>query len=447
MLLGLVPGLAAGPAALAQAPMPTICTDQKVKPGEPPKPGVLPAQPILMGGVGAPQQPDLEVTGACIVDTAKKYFYGNVNILNGGSLEFEQPTAAFASPNIDFWAKSIVVEAGGALTAGATRPYGDPGTRLLKDGGFLTIHLYGENQSVDEKTGKPADPVKMPGQGVPCKSSLTKDSNGDPVPCGIPAAVWQSNGSELLPGCSAGNPTSCIPGLPAETKDYFYQYGPLYGDSKCEKGGEYQVKNGKAMCGNEPAAGRVGYFGYKVLAVSYGGTLMLRGYKGTSAADLDKDPLASGNSWMRLEGDLKPGDTTLTVDGLPAEQWWRPNDRDRDQIVVTTTDYLPGHSEELAITFAQGNKVILKQPIKWLHNGERFKINLGDAKNRLEKAGMDPKLVANGAETRAAVALLTRSIRIVSEGDFAGETYQEASDRTVCPDGKTKGCYYFGGHT
>jgi hypothetical protein len=36
---------------------------------------------------------------------------------------------------------------------------------------------------------------------------------------------------------------------------------------------------------------------------------------------------------------------------------------------------------------------------------------------------MDPNLINNGAETRAAVALLTRSIRIVSEGDRANETF------------------------
>ncbi|MGH7247802.1 MAG: hypothetical protein ACREH9_06830, partial [Pseudomonadota bacterium] len=77
--------------------------------------------------------------------------------------------------------------------------------------------------------------------------------------------------------------------------------------------------------------------------------------------------------------------------------------------------------------------------IKWFHSGTRFAIDLGTAKNRLLAAGMDPDLVAKGAETRAAVALLTRSIRIVSEGDTAGETYAEALKRNST--------YSFGGHT
>ena len=82
-------------------------------------------------------------------------------------------------------------------------------------------------------------------------------------------------------------------------------------------------------------------------------------------------------------------------------------------------------------------------------------------KNSLDPAA--PGVVNSGAETRAAVALLSRSIRIVSEGDRAGETFDTAAARTECkaaqaevpgdrgeavpPVGnKTSGCYYFGGH-
>ena len=39
---------------------------------------------------------------------------------------------------------------------------------------------------------------------------------------------------------------------------------------------------------------------------------------------------------------------------------------------------------------------------------------------------MDPDLINNGAETRAAVALLTRSIRIVSAGDRPSQTFEQA---------------------
>ncbi|HEY1300688.1 MAG TPA: hypothetical protein VGF07_09340, partial [Stellaceae bacterium] len=454
--------LLAASRAEAQAPTPVTCTAGMD----------LPSQAIETGGKGPPQQPDLLVTGECKVSSAKKYFYGNVNIYDGGSLAFEQPAAG--SPDIDFWAKSIIVEANGALLAGAKAPYGKP--RLIdKVGGFLTIHLYGKNQSVDD-TGKPVDPATRPGLGALCKSPPTTGGTGGPVPCGIPPKVWENNGSTVLQGCGNAATTKdseCIPGLRTTTKDYFYQYGPLYGDGKCANGKTFTVKDGKALCGAVPAAGQAGYFGYKVLAVSYGGTLMLRGYKG-AVDGLDLNHLATGNSWMRLNGDVATGVGRLNLSGTTTDRWWLAGDGQRrppslggglapsDQIVVTTTDYLPGHSELLTIdqvqpgTQGQGDKVSFTPAIKWFHSGERFKIaaRLGDAKTRLEAAGMDPKLVANGAETRAAVALLTRSIRIVSEGDGIVqtptphvETFKEASDRTLCPDKKTKGCYYFGGHT
>ncbi len=47
--------------------------------------------------------------------------------------------------------------------------------------------------------------------------------------------------------------------------DYFYQYGSLHGDA-----------------GTDKDTGQVGHFCYKVLGRSYGGTLRLRGFKGTS---------------------------------------------------------------------------------------------------------------------------------------------------------------------
>ena len=59
--------------------------------------------------------------------------------------------------------------------------------------------------------------------------------------------------------------------------DYFYQYGPLHGDGKCnDVGSVFDKATGACTSGG----GQVGYFGNKVLAVSYGGTLGLYGYKG-----------------------------------------------------------------------------------------------------------------------------------------------------------------------
>ena len=115
---------------------------------------------------------------------------------------------------IDFWARSIIIENEGKLIAGSPNaPFGS------KDG-QLTIHLWGSDQGVR-------------GPGAVCKSPLNNNS-----PCGIPSDIWKSNGAEKV--------------RLAGGEDYFYQYAPLPFDPP-------------------------GYFGYKVLAVSYGGTLQLFG--------------------------------------------------------------------------------------------------------------------------------------------------------------------------
>ena len=51
---------------------------------------------------------------------------------------------------------------------------------------------------------------------------------------------------------------------------------------------------------------------------------------------------------------------------------------------------------------------------------------MGTNVDRFTKAGLDPDLIENGAETRAAVALLTRSIRIVSGGDNVKDDFEKA---------------------
>src|SRR5262249_34417400 len=149
-----------------------------------------------------------------------------------------------------------------------------------------------------------------------------------------------------------GKTQSYLPGGPHY--DYFYQYGPLHGDN---------------------STGKPGYFGKKVLAVSYGGHLNLLGYKGTcsdeeisSAAEkpcqglkLDSDPgndhLTSRPAWTRLAKDLNANpkeDPTVTTEApLKGAQ---PG----DEIVVTTTDYLPGHSELLRIKSVNGTSLVLE---------------------------------------------------------------------------------------
>ena len=88
--------------------------------------------------------------------------------------------------------------------------------------------------------------------------------------------------------------------------DYFYAYGTMpYDDGWAVKG----------------------HFGYKALAVSYGGTLQLFGNKG--AAYDETDPSDSGISWVRLAATLEPGQNTVVLDRPVG---WMAG----DQIVVTT---------------------------------------------------------------------------------------------------------------
>jgi cell migration-inducing and hyaluronan-binding protein len=422
--LSLTLSVAQGANAPPLAPIAIVCNG-----------GDLPAQAILQPLPS--QQPDLRVTGKCTVQPAKNYYYANVNILDKGELTFAETNGS----QTDLWVSSIIIENGGAMTAGSvTNPFGT-------DAGILRIHIYGPaSPSAIDSNGNKV-PVESQGQGVPCQSGTVT------IPCGIPQAVWEDNGTNLISGCGSagarrlvplrrpGLPAvaePCIPGLPTTASDYFYQYGPLYGDGKVVESG--------------PDQGKVGYFGYKTLAVSFGGTLALYGYKGASynIPDTGTGRENSGVSWIRLANNLVEGAPSLTLSADPMGKW-----KAGDEIVVTTTDYLPGHSEQLKIasTYTGGTTLPLDQafPVQWAHNGTRYggPTSSSPWTQRLPdriKNSIDTDLVNNGAETRAAVALLTRSIRIVSEGDTAGETFAQASSRTTCPDGTTKGCYYFGAH-
>jgi G8 domain len=253
---------------------------------------------------------DLEVTGPCTVGVGT-YRYGNVNIYGGGSLAFEDA-------GIDFWVMSILVENDGSLIAGT------PEAPIGTSGGVVTIHLYGPDQGPG--TGKGDG-----GQGILCKSPEDASTG----PCGIPLQIWNSNGATKvqLPG-----------GAP---DDYFHQYHPLPYD------------DGGAV---------PGFFGYKVLAASYGGTLQLFGKKGATYGAVDA--ANSGTSWVRLAQTLHSGGTTLVLD-RPVD--WAVGDR----IVVTTTDYLPGHSEPLTIASVSADQQTLtvEEPAQYLHNGEAYDLS------------------------------------------------------------------------
>ena len=116
---------------------------------------------------------DLLVAGVCNV-SGGTYKYHNVNIINQGKLIFKE------TPNqkIDFWAKSILVENGGSLTAGELTQFGP--VPFGSSGGVLTFHLYGE-------APKPPNQRKS---GIACKSP-----GGT---CGIPAEIWNSNTIDMV---------------------------------------------------------------------------------------------------------------------------------------------------------------------------------------------------------------------------------------------------------
>lgn len=328
---------------------------------------------------------DLLVVGSCAVSDPGTYKYANVNIVDGGTLTFKDES-------LHFWAKNIVVENGGALIAGSpTAPIG------TKAGAKVTVHLYGADQN------KPLGAV-----GVACWQRL----------CGIPETdVWNTDGATPV----------ALPNMP--TKEYFYQYGPMMYD-----GGMLSAED-TARQGTDQ-----GFFGYKVLAVSYGGTLQLFGKKGaTYDAAVDNDHAKSGTSWVRLQGSVTPtpadfqGAVKIVVDRDvvfadkdKAGASWAKGDR----IVLTTTDYLPGHSEELEIVaIAADNRTItVKEKIKYRHQGEAYPLPADIGRLGLANS--------TSVETRAAVALLSRSIQIVSEGPDPVENGFPETQGT-----------YFGGHT
>ena len=364
--------------------------------------------------------PDLEVAGLCSVPLNQTYYFRNVNIIRstqqnpgGGTsrsvLLFRESDAPHSRSTTHFWASAIIIENDGELYA-----YGsESGEPFGANWGALIFHLYGKNKALDPKTRQ----FVGQNQGALCKSPLgTPTASGKtPAPCGIPQDVWESNGAR----------EKDFPGLDVEGKpvrDYFYQYEPLHADGRCSDistGAAGSVWSAKSGC--EKTTEQVGYFGNKVLAVSYRGKLELSGKKGATYGSLD--PKASGRSWTRLNGTITPGMTSLNVAD--------PLDGDvGDLIVVTTTDYVPNHSE-LGICSVSGNTITFtadltgcpdtKKGVQWTHNGQQFpldrlpdRLNIKDRLNNKKKA----------AETRAAVALLTRSIRIVSEDDVVGQTFR-----------------------
>jgi hypothetical protein len=335
---------------------------------------------LPQGGKGA----NLEVTGECSVG-AGTYMYGNVNIYG---TKDAPASLTFKDQMIEFWAHSILVENHGSLLAGFDIKSGKI-KPIGKTGGKLTIYIYGKDGESD----------------IACKSQTDAETG----PCGVPLDVWNSNSDPNKDPV----PTTMIPGV---ASDYFYNYDFMPFD-------------------NGPDA--KSYFGSKVLAVSFGGTLKLFGIKGASLNMLD--PSDAGTSWGRLQGSIKPNNNldkpnVLTVDVNHESRKPQHNTlnwQKDDHIVVTTTDYMADHSEELVITAKpidnkDGTFTIeyrnadpnVTTGVKWPHNGDQYSLS-----NKKHSGIKRLNLDLTAVETRAAVGLLSRSIRIYSGGGVMGEPF------------------------
>jgi hypothetical protein len=346
---------------------------------------------------------NLEInTGTCTVH-AGLYQFHNVNIYGGGELTFAD------DGDIDFWAESIVIENNGSLVAGSPSSAGAYKSRL-------TFHLYGKEDDFAGECKTPGPP--------------------DGPPCGIPTELWGANKfmadhmnmGGMMPTPPWNKNKDCTHSNHLPGNDCFYQY-------------EIQEKKND----------KVSYFGHKVLAVSYGGTLELFGSHGVTyreasqpcdpqAVDTECNPAFTGKSWVRLTGVGKPllGVQSITVN-RPVD--WKKD----DHIVVTTTDYLPSHSEEMILTEdAKGSTLKVKNAnpdpkmngFKFMHNASVKALPStvpGDIGPQNDPNVPD---IERAVDTRAAVALLTRNIQIVSEGDLISQTFDQMP-----------GSYFFGGHT
>lgn len=364
---------------------------------------------------------DLKVVGECDVTTDPGkmgplvYAFHNVNIVNNGQLIFHDDY------DIDFYAESILVENGGKLTAVSTQagylPHVSQQAGVLPFTKRLTIHLW----------GAPNDP------GIVCASDLGPNN----APCGIPntpmppynKGLWDANpimAMDLMqnppppPPSPKNQPCVGVAAPYIAFRDCFYRY---------------EIQDAQDI-----QAGRPAYFGHKVLAVSYGGTLQLFGAKGASylmngqkcmpdMPGTECNPAFTGTSWVRL---VQVIDATHIKVSRAID--WQHN----DNIVVTPTDYLPSHAEQVAVDSVaeDGVTITLQSPgLVYNHNASTFPF----PKTMPSYVGPqdDPNTpdITRAVDTRAAVALLTRNIQVVSQGIVPSDDFTEA-----------KGNFY-GGHT
>jgi hypothetical protein len=323
---------------------------------------------------------DLQITSEKHAAAGRTYRYRYVNIFNGGKLIFDDVLSGTENKS---WIESVVYRIRMIFTGAPPKTETHFWTKSIlvendgtltagsEDAPFQSILVFHLYGSNDEKEG-----------------TICKTNNLPNVYCGIPADKW------------AGH-------------DDFFHYESLPDE---------KLSNSS-----------LAFFGRKVFAVSYGGTLQLFGKKGTTKgtiaiADPNLASVVSGTSWARLDDMVPAKAAEITLDRVVD---WEKG----DEIVVTTTDFLPAHSEQRtidSISSGGGRSVItLTRGLSYPHNGKAYDLT----PYNLQAQGITKKSV----ETRAAVALLTRNIRIES----AGKAIDEALPAADSVDTNR----YFGGHT
>lgn len=366
------------------APLPTST------PGTPPATPATPAPP-----------PDLVVRDQCYTVSSGSYTYRHVNVAEGGQLIFVDD-----GDTIDFRVSSLLVEQGGSLQAGTlTCPFGSVG-------GELMIGLWGTDPT---KQGT----VMSPTPGIACVGTTA-------------------------------NPGECFDPALTQTPHYCVQPDPLGTWSPSDP---CNVTSGT---GNAKFEGYAAlnfdyddnYFGYKVFAVSYGGTVQLFGRKGVADAnlvtaeqttcdtpanqyDLSQWAALSGSSWARLDQTVSAGQSMVTLDR--AVEW-----SEGDQVVVATTDWYPGHSELVQVqssSTADGQTTLtLSAPLAYSHDGQTYPVS--------ETLGTNTGNPNTEVELRAPVGLLSRSIVIYSLGETASDPFPSPPTGSEQPSAAWTNCSY-----
>lgn len=354
------------------------------------------------------QQPFIANQCYQIKSNAQPYLYNYVNVVAGGALVFVDDGGT-----IDFRVNALLVEQGGCVKAGAWN------AQFGSNGGKLRLGWWGSDPTTQGQNQTPTT------RGIYCVGANgTADGQ-----CYDPALTqtphYCTGGSDATNPCSSTTPNA------KGDNPRFEGYGePLNFDGA--------------------TSSKPNLFGYKVFAVSYSGSVELFGKKGTTPEE-PSQPVASCptptnqydvNAWASLSGSswarLQPTGTTLGTLTLDRSVDWG----DGDQLMVTTSDWYPSHSE--VVTIAPGGnqgagKIALTgSGLAYPHNGPLVDVatQLGDAK-KLSPTGNQNTEV----DLRAAVGLLSWSIVIYSLGGASSTAFPLASSCTA----NNPNCY-FGGH-